>query len=373
MAINKRRYPSGREVFRVRIFVHGRCVESAEFDRLRDAKNFEADRRMKVGRADWVEPVRGRVTFDHIANDWMASRAGVAARTQDTEAWHYARWVAPTFGRRPIASITPADVARWLGTIASQGAAPSTTRRALAVLRGVLAHAVADRRIAVSPAVAVRAPRGGSRREGKALTRRELERLLACVPTEFVVPVACLALSGLRFSEWAALTVGDVVATPHGHAFRVHRAMPQAGGSGRSLVGDTKGHRSRAVPVPAPILDQIRPRLETTKSAPLFPSPTGLHWTNTNFRARCGWSDAVKRAGLDGLRIHDLRHTAATLLLGSGADLKSVSRILGHASTVMTADLYGHVIDSHVFEASAKLPDLLLTREDCHSGDASGA
>jgi integrase len=39
-----------------------------------------------------------------------------------------------------------------------------------------------------------------------------------------------------------------------------------------------------------------------------------------------------------------------------------VSRILGHASTVMTADLYGHVIDSHIFEASAKLPDLSLTR-----------
>jgi integrase len=355
----------------VRIFVQGRCVESAEFDRLRDAKNFDADRRMKVGRSDWVEPARGRASFDHVAKDWMASRAGVAARTKDTEAWHYARWVAPTFARRAVASITTADVARWLGSIAVDGAAPSTTRRALAVLRGVFAHAVADRRIAVSPAVTVRAPRGGMRREGRALTHRELERLLATVPPEFVVPVACLALSGMRFSEWAALMVGDVIATPYGHAFRVHRAMPQAGGSGRTIVRDTKGHRSRAVPVPAPVLDQIAPRLEAApKSAPLFPSPTGLHWTNTNFRARCGWSESVNRAGLDGLRIHDLRHTAATLLLGNGADLKSVSRILGHASTVMTADLYGHVIDSHVFEASAKLPDLLLTRDDSTDSEA---
>jgi integrase len=363
MAISKRKYPSGREVFRVRIFTDGRCIESAEFDRLREAKAFEADRRTKVGRSDWIEPARGRIAFEHVAQDWLASRAGVAARTQDTEAWHYRRWVAPTFSKRQVASITTADVARWLGDMASHGAAPSTTRRALAVLRGVLSHAVADRRIAASPAVTIRAPRGGARREGKALTARELQRLLSTVPREFIVPVACLALSGLRFSEWAALTVGDVITTPHGSAFRIHRAMPQADGSGRTVVGDTKGHRSRAVPVPAPVLDQLRPRLEAArKSEPLFPTPTGLHWTNTNFRARCGWTGAIDRAGLPGLRIHDLRHTAATLLLGSGADLKSVSRILGHASTVMTADLYGHVIDSHIFEASAKLPDLLLTR-----------
>ena len=363
MAISKRRYPSGREVFRVRIFSNGRCVESAEFDRLREAKAFEADRRTKLGRADWIEPARGRVPFDQVAQDWMRSRAGAAARTRDTEAWHYRRWIAPTFAKLPIGSITTADVSRWLGDVAARGAAPSTTRRAFAVLRGVFAHAVADRRIAQSPAVAAKAPRAGARREGRALSTRELQRLLEALPADFVVPVACLALSGLRFSEWAALTVGDVITTPHGSAFRIHRAMPQDRTSNRLVVGYTKGHRSRAVPVPAAVLEQLRGRLESAdKSEPLFPSPTGLHWTNTNFRARSGWTAAVESAGLASIRIHDLRHTAATLLLSSGADLKSVSRILGHASTVMTADLYGHVIDAHIFEATAKLPDLDLGR-----------
>jgi integrase len=364
MAISKRRYPSGREVFRVRIFANGRCVESSEFERLRDAKAFEADRRAKLSRCDWIEPSRGRVPFDQLAQDWLASRSGVATRTQETEAWHYKRWVAPTFGRLPVASITTADVSRWLGDMANRGAAPSTVRRSLAVLRGVFAHAVADRRIAVSPGLGARAPRSGARREGRALGARELQRLLDALPSDFVLPVACLALSGLRFSEWAALTVGDVITTPHGAAFRIHRAMPQSRTTNRIVVGDTKGHRSRTVPIPSAVFDGLAPRLATANtSAPLFPTPTGLHWTNTNFRARCGWMAAVDRAGLHGLRIHDLRHTAATLLLGNGADLKSVSRILGHASTVMTADLYGHVIDSHVFEASAKLPDLSLTRD----------
>ena len=364
MATSKRKYPSGREVFRVRIFRDGRCIESAEFERLRDAKAFEAERRTRLRRSDWIDPARGRAVLDLVASDWLASRRGLAARTRDTEAWIYGRWISPSLGKRRVGTITSGDVARWLGEVAAQGAAASTIRRALAVLRGVLAHAVADRLIPDSPAVSVRAPQGGARREGKALTSVELQRLLRALPEEFVAPVAFLALTGLRFSEWAALTAGDVTETSYGYAVRVHRAMTQAGGGGKLVVGDTKGHRSRAVPVPRSVVDYVLLRVEEARGTdPLFPTSTGRHWTNTNFRARSGWSVAIEEAGLGGLRIHDLRHTAATLLLGAGADLKSVSRILGHASTVMTADLYGHVIDSHIFEASAKLPDLSLTRD----------
>ena len=161
MAISKRRYPSGREVFRVRVFRDGRCVESAEFARLRDAKVFEADRRMKLRGADWLDPERGRILMEPIAKEWMASRAGAAARTRDTESRLYWRWVQPTLGRRSVGSITSAEISRWIGSLATSGVAASTTRRTLAVLRGVLAHAVADRRIATSPAAVVRAPRGG--------------------------------------------------------------------------------------------------------------------------------------------------------------------------------------------------------------------
>jgi integrase len=74
-----------------------------------------------------------------------------------------------------------------------------------------------------------------------------------------------------------------------------------------------------------------------------------------DFRARTDWTATTARLGLTGVRIHDLRHTAATLLLASGADLKSVARILGHASVVMTGDLYGHVIDAQVFAAARAL------------------
>ena len=63
------------------------------------------------------------------------------------------------------------------------------------------------------------------------------------------------------------------------------------------------------------------------------------------------------------LRVHDLRHTAASLWLAAGADPKVVQRILGHGSAAMTMDLYGHLIDQNLWDAVKRLRN---------SGDTSG-
>jgi integrase len=68
-----------------------------------------------------------------------------------------------------------------------------------------------------------------------------------------------------------------------------------------------------------------------------------------------GWSAAIKAIGFPKLRVHDLRHTAASVWLGSGVDPKVVQRILGHASAAMTMDLYGHLIDQNLWDAAKKL------------------
>ena len=67
------------------------------------------------------------------------------------------------------------------------------------------------------------------------------------------------------------------------------------------------------------------------------------------------WRDAVTTVGRPDLRVHDLRHTAASLWLGSGADPKVVQRVLGHASGAMTMDLYGHLIDQNLWGAAEQI------------------
>jgi integrase len=74
-----------------------------------------------------------------------------------------------------------------------------------------------------------------------------------------------------------------------------------------------------------------------------------------NWKRSARWTAAIKAIGVPKLRVHDLRHTAASVWLGSAADPKVVQRILGHASAAMTMDLYGQLIDQNLWDAAKKL------------------
>jgi len=350
---------TGKVSWRVRVIRHGQVVESQTFATERDAKLFDAARRTQVTRPDWVDPARGRVSVGHVAEEWLDARRGSAAPlTVDTDRGLWRRLVAPTFAACPVGHVTEAEVAAWLGDLAARDVAPATRRRALAVLRGVMAHAVADRRIVVSPAAAVKAPRGGTRREGQALTPDQVLRLLAELPKGCRPPVLFMALTGLRVSEMAGLQVGDAYRSPGEYLLRVHRSISQTPESGRAVLGDLKTHRARSVPVPRPLVEWVRLRAEAADpEAPLFAAPSGVPWTRGNFATRSGWSAARLRAGLPGVRIHDLRHTAATAMLSAGADVLSVSRVLGHSTPTLTLLLYGHVVDEGIVRAVAAADD----------------
>ena len=89
----------------------------------------------------------------------------------------------------------------------------------------------------------------------------------------------------------------------------------------------------------------------------LFHAPGGGPLRETNWKRSVRWVEATAAIGLPTLRVHDLRHTAASIWLGSGADPKVVQRVLGHASAAMTMDPYGHLIDDNLWTAAKRLGD----------------
>ena len=93
-------------------------------------------------------------------------------------------------------------------------------------------------------------------------------------------------------------------------------------------------------------------------------------------RTGSGPSAGVRRRRLFGrpeLRVHDLRHTAASVWLASGADPKVVQRVLGHATAAMTMDLYGHMIDRNLWDAAQRLGGTTGARPDERPDDEGGA
>ena len=176
-----------------------------------------------------------------------------------------------------------------------------------------------------------------------------------------MVPV--LALAGLRWGELAGVQVGDLVSVP-GPGLRLRRAVLAGGGGGALYVDTLKNNRARTVPLVldlVPIVD--RWSAGKAPDAWLFNAPEGGPLRESNWKRSVRWSTAKSAAGVPGFRVHDLRHTAASVWLAAGADPKVVQRVLGHATAAMTMDLYGHMVDANLWQAARLVGDISGTLE----------
>jgi integrase len=344
---------SGAVRYRARVKFHGREVAARVFERRADAIAWEQDQRRRLRLGEWTDPRRGRVPLSDVAADWLNSRGLVKRRTRENYESNWRNYVQPRFGNWPVAAITAAEVSAWVGGLVARGLAPATATRALATLRSILAFAVADGRVPHNVAATVRRPTSGRvRREGQALTPAELRALTAACTGLYRDVVPVLALAGLRWGELAGLQVGDRVSVP-GPGLRLSRAMLASEGGGTLYVDTLKNHRARTVPLVAelvPIIDRWTAGKEP--QAWLFAAPGGGPLRESNWKRSVSWRAAKVAAGVPDVRVHDLRHTAASLWLAAGADPKVVQRVLGHATAAMTMDLYGHLVDASLWQAA---------------------
>jgi integrase len=248
---------AGRVRYRARVKHHGREVATQVFDRKNDALVWEAEQRRRLRLGEWIDPRRGRVPLSRVADDWFESRHSVKRKTMEADRAAWRSHIADRFGGAPVASITPAEIAHWVGSLISRGCSPSTAARYLATLRSILAFAVADGRVSINAAAAVRAPTAGHvRREGQYLTRQELDALALACRGVYADVVKVLGLAGLRWGELAGLRVGDRIAVP-GPGLRLQRSVLASSKRGDLFVDTLKGKRSRTVPLVAALVPLV--------------------------------------------------------------------------------------------------------------------
>lgn len=165
-----------------------------------------------------------------------------------------------------------------------------------------------------------------------------------------------LAYTGLRWGEAIALRVGDIDDVRS--RINVRQNAPRV--DGRYVLGTPKSHESRSVTPPIFLLSEIRTltrgRMLTDfvfgDGTTLLAQPAhGDGWfAQAKKRARAADSDFPS-----GITLHDLRHTAASLAISSGANVKAVQRMLGHASTAMTLDVYADLFDDDLGSVATAL------------------
>jgi integrase len=187
--------------------------------------------------------------------------------------------------------------------------------------------------------------------------------------------VLVLAYCGLRWSEVAGLKVGRVDLLRR--RLDVAEAVTAVNGA-RLVWGTPKTHETRSVPLPRFLVDDLAVHLAGKAPDDLvFTAPDGGVMRNRN--ARRAWFDrAASAIGETGLTPHELRHTAASLAVSAGANVKAVQRMLGHASAVMTLDRYADLFDDDLDAVGDRLDAvraaaaaLALPEGDIHDLDGS--
>jgi integrase len=246
----------------------------------------------------------------------------------------------PTFGDRALASIRPSEVQAWVRG-RSEVLAPATVELVYRLFSGILGDAVNDRLIVRNPAKGVRLPR----RTDKPVVPPTVDQVRTVVdemPDRYAAIVTLAAGTGMRQGECFGLSVDRVDFLRR--SITIDRQLVLAGKAPPQFGPPKTPASVRTVPLPQVVAEALASHIEQWPRG-----RDGLIFTNKNDdpirRNRFSeiWRPAIRRAGVDGLRFHDLRHFYASLLINHGESVKVVQARLGHASASETLDTYAHL------------------------------
>jgi integrase len=269
-------------------------------------------------------------------------------------------------GRMRLQEVKPVHVRAAVDRVIEAGYAPRTVARVLMRLKALFREALRLELVARNPAEAiqVRLPKG--EKAARALEPEEVARLLEAAEAsrsrDMALLLRLMLETGLRRGEALALQWGDVD-LERGEV-RVWRAWAKVGSKGAFTPLKTPTAK-RVVPLPLGLLRRLKARKEELLERLNPEEVDGLHLVGgvkpvdpdafNHYLRRL-----AERAGLGRVRVHDLRHTWATLALSRGIPLEVVSERLGHASSTITLNVYRHLLEEERRGYVLDLEDLLF-------------
>lgn len=352
--------------WRVRWREHGRN-RARVFDRKKDAVAFEAEARRRNRLGELATLDAGQETLQEFADDWwrLYAAPNLAPATLASYASLWDAHVLPRLGGVRLRDIDPQTIASLRAELTSAGVGPSSIRRVMVILQGVLERAMEWQRIRSNPARAVRKPPQRRERAVRPFPPAEVERirdhLLQHGQLRDATLVSLLAYAGLRPSEALALTWAHI----RERTILVERGL---------VLGElktTKTGRTRTVRLLAPLAADLREWQIANGTPPrealVFPGQRGGAWSDDAWRywRRRIFQPATKVAGIDAAVPYDLRHSFVSLLIAEGANVVEVARQAGHSPTV-TLTTYAHLFDERAPGQRSAEDEIRAARQALH-------
>ena len=353
-----RRLPSGRWQVRYYDQAGVRHTAPRTFPSKADANRYLAQVEADLLRGAWTDPRLARITFGEWVERWWPTTADLRPGTRTFYDYLLRRFLLPAFEDTPLGRIDPMTVRSWLAGLHELGeVTPTTIAKAYRLLRRILNVAVEAGYLPRNPAVIKGA---GLERaaEMRHVSIPQLHALAEAVPGRYRALVLVAGYGGLRWGELVGLRRRRVDLA----GARIHVVEQLAEVAGKFIVAPPKtaaGQRVVVLPsvAVAALADHLDEFAAPEPDGLVFPSGRGTYLQRSNF-SRLVWRPAVQRLGLDGLRFHDLRHTAATLAAAAGATTKELMERMGHTSPAV-ALRYQHVMADRQGAIAAALDELV--------------
>ena len=260
-------------------------------------------------------------------------------------------------GEARVARLEPRHIRAWYAELAGSDLSPVTVAKVYRLLRSILSTAVEDKLLVSNPCQ-IRSG-GVERTPERPIPTLDQYRAVVAELAEGLAAVAALA-------AFAGLRKGEILGLQRKHidleagTVRIDGALQEINGRGAVRVEPKTASSRRVVAVPAHLVEVLTAHLASHVNE----APDAYLFTNSNgdpVRRRewhPAWDQARSTAGLDDLRLHDLRHVAGTLTAQAGATLKETMAWLGHTS-VAAALRYQHVAGNRNAEIAARMDDFI--------------
>lgn len=319
--------------------------------------------KMEVESGEYIKPEK--MTLSAFAEEWRTKYAEkkLSPLTSKTYLHHIHNHILPALGHKRLDEIKPLHLVTLINELQETGARKDGREGKLScntviyiynVLRNLFNVAMDWKLISSNPMDGVQKPKKEKRKMDyyDADEAREVIKCLFKEPLMWRVFILGSMIGGFRRGELLALEWSDV--DFENQTIHIHKSISLVK-DGQVFEKGTKNNEDRYVDMPGWYMEELKKyykewkkqrwenasRWEGGDREYLFHSGTGkplYHTTPTAW-----WNDFVKRHGLRKIRLHDLRHSSATLLIEAGAHLKAIQERLGHKQYQTTADIYSHV------------------------------
>lgn len=348
-----------------------------QFATKREAEIHLQETQRKIRMDEWVDPKHARSKFVRdIYDDWIErvkqvgvrGRRAASARTVHDYEHIWGKYIGPRWDRAPLDLIRYEQVSEWINELTVGDRTKEKVGRQFvsilgeAVRQGLLSRNPAQDRLGNTDYIPI--PR--RQKNHTYLTARQLKTLVEVIPSDIdKLSVLLGGLCGLRFGEMTALRWSEVDVEKR--LVTVKRAYSDVGG--KLELKTPKNGTERRVPLHEPTLELIEAIGARANDKLVCPTVNGFPRRNGDYNKQLlvpalraiAESDkyvADKKLPV-GLRFHDLRHTAVSLAVSSGANVKVVQAIAGHSSASVTLDTYAGLFDADLNASAERVDDAL--------------